>query len=92
MSDFVGTPKDRVSHDAAHLIKHPKLYLKEKTSFQHHRLFVWTIAAYINFCQRRNTFIYKNQRTNGLVNAHLIFGPSISTKHTKPGKNKVKKT
>ena len=32
-----------------------------------------------------------NQRTNGPVNAHLISGPSISTKHTKPGKNKVKK-
>ena len=26
----------------------------------------------------------KNQRTNGLVNAHLINGPSVSTKHTKP--------
>ena len=25
-----------------------------------------------------------NQRTNGPVNAHLISGPSISTKHTKP--------
>ena len=32
-----------------------------------------------------------NQRTNGPVNAHLISGPCISTKHTKPGKNKVKK-
>ena len=29
--------------------------------------------------------ISKNQRTNGPVNAHLISGPSISTKHTKPG-------
>ena len=26
-----------------------------------------------------------NQRTNGPVNAHLISGPSISEKHTKPG-------
>ena len=26
-----------------------------------------------------------NQRTNGPVNAHLISGPCISTKHTKPG-------
>ena len=26
-----------------------------------------------------------NQRTNGPVNAHLISGTSISTKHTKPG-------
>ena len=32
-----------------------------------------------------------NQRTNGPVNAHLISGPSKSTKHTKPGKNKVNK-
>ena len=34
-----------------------------------------------------------NQRTNGPVNAHLIAGPSISTKHTKSGekKNEVKK-
>ena len=28
---------------------------------------------------------YKNQRNNGPVNAHLISGPSINTKHTKPG-------
>ena len=28
-----------------------------------------------------------DQRTNGPVNAHLISGPSKSTKHTKPGKN-----
>ena len=27
-----------------------------------------------------------NQRTNGPVNAHLISGPSKSTKQTKPGK------
>ena len=27
---------------------------------------------------------YLNQRTNGPVHAHLISGPSISTKHTKP--------
>ena len=27
----------------------------------------------------------QNQKTNGPVNAHLISGPSISTKHTKPG-------
>ena len=27
-----------------------------------------------------------NQRTNGPVNAHLISGPRISTKYTKPGK------
>ena len=33
----------------------------------------------------------KDQRTNGPVNAHLISGPRISTKYTKPGKNKVKK-
>ena len=26
-----------------------------------------------------------NQRTNGPVNAHLITGPSKSTKQTKPG-------
>ena len=26
-----------------------------------------------------------NQRTNGPLNAHLISGPIISTKHTKPG-------
>ena len=32
-----------------------------------------------------------NQRTNGPVKAHLISGPRISTKYTKPGKNKVKK-
>ena len=32
-----------------------------------------------------------NQRTNGPVNAQLISGPRISTKYTKPGKNKVKK-
>ena len=32
-----------------------------------------------------------NQTTNRPVNAHLISLPSISTKHTKPGKNKVKK-
>ena len=32
-----------------------------------------------------------NQRTNGPVNAHLISGPSISIKDTKPGKYKVKK-
>ena len=31
-----------------------------------------------------------NQRTNGSVNAHLISGPSISTKQTKPG-NKYEK-
>ena len=29
-------------------------------------------------------FIFRpNQRTNGPLNAHLISGPSISTKHTK---------
>ena len=28
----------------------------------------------------------RNQRTNGPVNAHLISGPRISTKFTKPGK------
>ena len=28
---------------------------------------------------------YRNQRTNGPVNAHLISGPSINTKHTKAG-------
>ena len=28
----------------------------------------------------------ENQRTIGPVNAHLIYGPSKSTKHTKPGK------
>ena len=33
-----------------------------------------------------------NQRTNCPVNAHLISGPRISTKHTKPGKKKVKKS
>ena len=27
----------------------------------------------------------RNKRTNGPVSAHLISGPSISTKHTKPG-------
>ena len=27
---------------------------------------------------------YRNQRTNGPVNAHLISGPSVNTKHTKP--------
>ena len=27
----------------------------------------------------------EDQRTNGPLNAHLISGPSISTKHTKPG-------
>ena len=32
-----------------------------------------------------------NQRTNGPLNAHLISGPRISTKYTKPGKRKVKK-
>ena len=29
--------------------------------------------------------VLRNQRTNVPVNAHLIPGPSISTKHTKPG-------
>ena len=29
-----------------------------------------------------------NQRTNGPVNAHLIYGPSISTQHTKPEKTR----
>ena len=33
---------------------------------------------------------FKNQRTNGPVNAHLISGPSKSTKQTKPG-NKYEK-
>ena len=28
----------------------------------------------------------KDQMTNGPVNAHLISGPRISIKHTKPGK------
>ena len=28
---------------------------------------------------------YENQRINGPVNAHLISGPSIRTKHRKPG-------
>ena len=32
-----------------------------------------------------------NQRTNGPVNAHLISGPRISTKHTKPGKKQGQK-
>ena len=27
----------------------------------------------------------QSKTTNGPVNAHLISGPSISTKHTKPG-------
>ena len=30
--------------------------------------------------------IIGNQRTNGPVNAHLISGPSKSTKQTKPGR------
>ena len=30
---------------------------------------------------------YRNKRTNGPVNAHLISGPSINTKHTIPDKN-----
>ena len=33
-----------------------------------------------------NTDIQNNQRTNGPVEAHLIYGSSISTKHTKPDK------
>ena len=39
----------------------------------------------------RGTNQLSNQRTNGPVNAHLISGPRMSTKYTKPGKNKVKK-
>ena len=35
--------------------------------------------------------VFSNQRTNGPVNAHLIPGPRIGTKYTKPEKNKVKK-
>ena len=31
----------------------------------------------------------ENQRINGSVNAHLISGPSISTKHTKSNKNGI---
>ena len=34
---------------------------------------------------------HQDQGTNGPGNAHLISGPSKSTKHTKPEKNKVKK-
>ena len=34
--------------------------------------------------------VFYYQRTNGLVNAHLISGPSKSTKQTKPG-NKYEK-
>ena len=43
----------------------------------------------VSSCDRVHTIT--NQRTNGPVNAHLISGPRISTKYTKPGKNKVKK-
>ena len=45
-------------------------------------------------CTRSNILATtkQNQRTNGPVNAHLISGPIISTKHTKPeNKNKAKK-
>ena len=38
-----------------------------------------------------NVDFINDQRTYGPVNAHVISGPRISTKHTKPGKNKVKK-
>ena len=43
--------------------------------------------VYINRVMRKMPFAYaiKYQRTNGPVNAHLIPGPSMSTKHTKPG-------
>ena len=34
--------------------------------------------------------LHCNQRTNGPVNAHLISGPHISTKYTKPGKKQGK--
>ena len=36
-------------------------------------------------CEPNGSGELKNQRTNGPVNAHLVSGPSISTKHTKPG-------
>ena len=37
-------------------------------------------------CKDSNSEETYNQRTHGPVNnAHLISGPSISTKHTKPG-------
>ena len=44
-----------------------------------------------NVVARKKGFVhyYVNQRTNGPVNAHLISGLSVSTKHTltKPGLN-----
>ena len=44
-------------------------------------------------CLQRMEVIVKmiNQRTNGPVNAHLIYWPSKAQKHTKPGKYMVKK-
>ena len=41
--------------------------------------------------QRLNRYTISTPMTNGPVKAYLISGSSISTKHTKPGKYKVKK-
>ena len=43
---------------------------------------VYTVCYIIQIID--GIFLY--QRTNGLVNAHLISGPSKSKKHIKPGK------
>ena len=52
-----------------------------------HRIYICSHA--ISYFPREkiesSVFINKKQRTNGPVNAHLVSGPSISTKHTKPG-------
>ena len=40
-------------------------------------------VCFFSFCVRCEPEIL-NQRINGPVNAHLISGPSISIKHTKP--------
>ena len=34
-----------------------------------------------------NLAVYRNKRTNGPVNAHLISGPGLNTKHTIPDEN-----
>ena len=55
---------------------------KSNTVSSLHRLCIASTSCNRSNIATKKLKIYENQRTNGPVNAHLISGPSISTKHT----------
>ena len=87
--------KPRFSTDCAFGLTYTRAKYWDRTKFSKA-----LVTSTHNLCfkakRRKNIYpckpqFYYTQRTNGPVNALLISGPSISIKHTKPGKNKVKK-